>query len=118
MTLTRRRIGSAGQHQEPPTAQEKPKSLKHTATRGLWVGRRDASQRVILMTDANASPALRYVRRVVGGPRAEFTDAQLLGSVVSGRDEGAFEVLLGRHGPKVLGICRRVLRHEQDAEDA
>ena len=34
------------------------------------------------------------------------------------RDEAAFEVLLWRHGPKVLGICRHVLRHDQDAEDA
>jgi RNA polymerase sigma factor (sigma-70 family) len=46
------------------------------------------------------------------------TDAQLLGRVVAGRDEAAFEVLVRRHGPKVLGICRRVLRHEHDAEDA
>jgi RNA polymerase sigma factor (sigma-70 family) len=48
----------------------------------------------------------------------ECTDAQLLGRVIAGRDEAAFEVLVRRHGPKVLGICRRVLRHEHDAEDA
>jgi RNA polymerase sigma factor (sigma-70 family) len=45
-------------------------------------------------------------------------DAQLLERFVSQRDETAFEVLVWRHGPLVLRLCRRVLRHEQDAEDA
>ena len=33
-------------------------------------------------------------------------------------DETAFETLLHRHGPMVLGVCRRVLQHEQEVEDA
>jgi RNA polymerase sigma factor (sigma-70 family) len=70
------------------------------------------------MPDPNSSPAARYVRRFADPPGGETTDAQLLGRVVAGRDEAAFEVLVRRHGPKVLGICRRVLRHEHDAEDA
>jgi RNA polymerase sigma factor (sigma-70 family) len=32
--------------------------------------------------------------------------------------ESAFERLLTRHGPLVMSVCRQVLKHEQDAEDA
>ena len=33
-------------------------------------------------------------------------------------DESAFELLVWRHGPMILGVCRRVLRDEHQAEDA
>jgi RNA polymerase sigma factor (sigma-70 family) len=32
--------------------------------------------------------------------------------------QDAFRVLVGRHGPRVLGICRHILDREHDAEDA
>src|SRR5262245_6304564 len=51
--------------------------------------------------------------------RAELqTDAQLLQCFVAERDQTAFEELLRRHGSMVLRVCRRVLGHHQDAEDA
>lgn len=50
--------------------------------------------------------------------RAGLTDAQLLERFVTQQDEAAFEVLLWRHSAMVLGLCRRILRQEQDAEDA
>lgn len=44
-------------------------------------------------------------------------DAELLERFAVARDQAAFEVLVWRHGPMVLNLCRRVLRHEYDVED-
>ncbi len=46
-----------------------------------------------------------------------LSDGQLLALFVATRDEPAFAALVRRHGPMVLGVCRRLLRHQQDAED-
>jgi RNA polymerase sigma factor (sigma-70 family) len=45
-------------------------------------------------------------------------DELLLKRYIDERDETAFAALVQRYGPLVLGVCRRVLAHEQDAEDA
>ena len=57
-----------------------------------------------------------------GGSAAGLSDRQLIERFVAGRDpraaEAAFAALVARHGPMVLGLCRRLLRDAQDAEDA
>jgi RNA polymerase sigma factor (sigma-70 family) len=47
-----------------------------------------------------------------------LSDSQLLDLFVNWQEEAAFAALVRRHGPMVLSVCRRVLRHAQDAEDA
>src|SRR5438094_7447253 len=69
------------------------------------------------MTLASLSAVTRFVRRVAERDAHSLTDQQLLDRFTRSRDEAAFADLVRRHGPMVLSICRRVLRHEQDAED-
>jgi RNA polymerase sigma factor (sigma-70 family) len=66
------------------------------------------------------------LRRAIGDLRrttslndeSSLSDAHLLERFLAARDEGAFAALVRRHGPMVFGVCLRVLRHHQDAEDA
>jgi RNA polymerase sigma factor (sigma-70 family) len=70
----------------------------------------------------SALPLTRVVRQLRGvlatREHAEQTDVDLWQRYICQRDEAAFEALVRRHGPMVLGVCRRILRNEQDAEDA
>ena len=52
------------------------------------------------------------------GALGTLSDGELLERFVARRDEPAFEAIVRRHGPMVLGVCRRVLRDHHDAEDA
>jgi RNA polymerase sigma factor (sigma-70 family) len=62
---------------------------------------------------------LRQVERLFGpGTVAGLGEGQLLERYLSERDEVAFEALVSRHGPMVLGVCRRLLGDPHDVEDA
>jgi RNA polymerase sigma factor (sigma-70 family) len=56
------------------------------------------------------------------GASGHLGDDELLGRFVTGRRdeaaEAAFAALVERHGPMVLGVCRRVLSDRHEAEDA
>ena len=49
---------------------------------------------------------------------ADCTDDVLLRRFSAERDEAAFAALMRRHGPLVLGVCRRVLPDANDVDDA
>ena len=62
---------------------------------------------------------LRYVRRIASPPGAATEgDGLLLERFFVLHDETAFESLLRRHGPMVLGVCRRVLPDTHAVEEA
>jgi RNA polymerase sigma factor (sigma-70 family) len=71
------------------------------------------------MSSAQLDLILKHIRRVAGAPgTGEGSDQRLLENFLGRRDEAAFAELVKRHGPMVLNVCRGVLHHEQDAEDA
>src|SRR5262249_45385828 len=69
------------------------------------------------MVSALLGSVLRHLRQLADRT-AGAADADLLERFVARRQEAAFAALLRRHGPMVLAVCRRVLRHAHDAEDA
>ncbi len=65
--------------------------------------------------------ALGEIQKLFGwGAMGAWTDSQLIEGFLSGQEESeaAFRVLIHRHGPMVLGVCRRILGDEHAAEDA
>jgi RNA polymerase sigma factor (sigma-70 family) len=59
------------------------------------------------------------LRRLIGRQSGcSLSDTQLLEQYVTHKDAASFEVLVWRHGAMVLGLCRRILREEHEAEDA
>jgi RNA polymerase sigma factor (sigma-70 family) len=61
-------------------------------------------------------PTLRRI--VTARESAARSDGELLAAFVAARDADAFAELLRRHGPMVLGVCRRVVGDRATADDA
>ncbi|HEY7312303.1 MAG TPA: sigma-70 family RNA polymerase sigma factor, partial [Gemmataceae bacterium] len=71
------------------------------------------------MSTARSATLLRHLHQWAAGRDEEpQSDRELLRSFTATHDEAAFTVLVGRHGPMVLSVCRRVLARPQDVEDA
>jgi RNA polymerase sigma factor (sigma-70 family) len=69
---------------------------------------------------AEHDPLRRHIRRLVAAHlvAADLPDPLLLERFASRQEEAAFAALVRRHGPLVWGVCWRLLRQRQDAEDA
>lgn len=62
---------------------------------------------------------VRYAYEATNAAAADArTDAELLECFAATREEHAFAALVARHRRLVMRVCRGVLRHDQDAEDA
>src|SRR3954466_10019924 len=75
------------------------------------------------MLRGETAAVLRHIRALFGaGAAGGASDGQLLERFRErGGDpdaEAAFAVLVARHGPMVLGVCRRALRDPDAAADA
>jgi RNA polymerase sigma factor (sigma-70 family) len=70
------------------------------------------------MAHSQPSTVLDFIRTQVADPAAGgLPDRELLSRFATSRDEGAFVILLRRHGPLVWRACQRVLQRTADAED-
>jgi RNA polymerase sigma factor (sigma-70 family) len=71
------------------------------------------------MSTAQTGTVLRYLRRLaVADQIKQLNDTQLLQRFVASQEAEVFTALVERHGRLVWAICRHVLGHEHDAEDA
>jgi RNA polymerase sigma factor (sigma-70 family) len=71
------------------------------------------------MATTPMSRVVGHLRKVALLQEADrLTDAQLLESFLLHGEEASFEALVRRHGPMILGVCRRVLHDRHDSEDA
>jgi hypothetical protein len=71
------------------------------------------------MAKAPLAAVLHHLRLLAAAqPDRDLSDAELLERFRRRREETAFAILLQRHGPMVLSVCRRVLHNPHDAEDA
>ena len=74
------------------------------------------------MASGRDGAVLGSIQTIFGvGTSVGLDDAQLLDRFLAGRNEvagAAFEALVSRHGPMVLGVCRETLRDAHDAQDA
>src|SRR5262249_55358796 len=87
-------------------------------SRLYYAGDRNISARSTTMATVQPDIVLRPLRGLATDGAGQPLDSELLDRFMSGQEASAFEALVRRHGPLVLGVCRRVLGNPHDAEDA
>ena len=71
-----------------------------------------------MTADAIRGVVGRLRRAAAAQTAAGVRDGELLTLFIHNRDPAAFEDLVRRHGPMVLGLCRRILGDHPDVDDA
>jgi RNA polymerase sigma factor (sigma-70 family) len=101
---------------------DRTKKLEGTiSTAAVWIRGEDEKTGDDSMSIRVSGATLGDIQKLFGwGAMGTWTDSQLVEHFVGGREAGeaAFRVLIQRHGPMVLGVCRRILGDEHAAEDA
>jgi RNA polymerase sigma factor (sigma-70 family) len=71
------------------------------------------------MDGKHGATVARDIQRLFrSGTATGIPDGELLARFVERGDEAAFEALMIRHGPMILGVCRQLLHDPNDAADA
>ena len=71
------------------------------------------------MAKEHLQQAVDTIRRLASAQEyADLADGELLKRFLTRRDHAAFEAIVRRYGPMILGVCRRVSLSTSDAEDA
>jgi RNA polymerase sigma factor (sigma-70 family) len=95
----------------------------HPGTLFFWTGRFPGLPENDLPMPAPTSEKLPPPLKLIlgAGSAVGYSDSQLLDLLIRGRDGAkdlAFRALLDRHGSMVWGVCRQLLCHAPDADDA
>ena len=70
------------------------------------------------MENGHLGGIVRHLKSLLGAESARAsTDGELLQRFAKQHDEAAFAALVERYAPLVLGVCRRTLQNDHDAED-
>ena len=74
---------------------------------------------MLRLRGARSGVVMQQIGRLfLEGTSIGSSEGELLDRFVRARDESAFEALVARHGPMVLGVCRHLLRDPNDVDDA